>query len=132
MERVAAQLQTTLTSGGVNRWFGELVTEPRYEQQQDEQELVQARAQLLDCNVAVELNPAAKLAWQQEPVGIAVYANGQYRLFGQAILSILEKLCGQWRLEASALSEAMACKQGAQLLNYLLDCGCIYVEETLE
>jgi 50S ribosomal protein L16 3-hydroxylase len=76
----------------------------------------------------VELSAAAKLAWQQELEGIAVFANGDSLEFPQDILPVLITLCENGRLEGEALSSAMADPQSAALLYYLLDSGCIYVE----
>jgi 50S ribosomal protein L16 3-hydroxylase len=128
MERVLAQLQGALDQECSNHWFGELVTEPRYEPEPDDDDLAEARALLAGGAAFVELSPAARLAWQQEAAGIAVFANGQSRHFDGAVLPSLTALCEQWRLEGAALGGALADEAGADLLGWLLESGCIYVE----
>jgi 50S ribosomal protein L16 3-hydroxylase len=128
MERALAQLQAALDQDPGNHWFGELVTEPRYEAMPDDNDMTEARALLADGATVIELSPAAKLAWQQELEGIAVFANGENREFPQGILPVLISLCDRWRLEGATLSGAMIDPDSAALLHYLLESGCIYVE----
>jgi 50S ribosomal protein L16 3-hydroxylase len=128
MERVAAQLQGALDQASGDRWFGELVTEPRYAAMADEDDLAEARALLADGPGFIELSPAAKLAWQQNADGITVFANGQSLDFPGSVLPSLLELCDTWRLEGQLLAEALADPAGADMLNYLLESGCIYVQ----
>jgi 50S ribosomal protein L16 3-hydroxylase len=128
LERVMAQLQAALDQDAGNHWFGELVTEPRYEPMPDDDDLAEAQAMLADNAAFVALSPAAKLAWQQELEGIAVFANGESLEFPQGILPVLITLCENWRLEGDTLSRAMIDPDSAALLHYLLESGCIYVE----
>jgi len=128
MERALAQLQAALDQDPGNHWFGELVTEPRYEPTPDGDDLAEAKALLSDGATFVELSPAAKLAWQQELEGIAVFANGESQEFPQGVLPVLITLCGSLRLEGDTLSSAMIDPHSATLLHYLLESGCIYVE----
>ena len=128
IERALAQLQAALDQGNGNHWFGELVTEPRYEAVADQDDLAQARATLNSGAAFIALSPAAKLAWQQELEGIAVYANGVSQEFPESILPLLITLCDTWRLEGAELSAAMRECDSVALLDYLLESGCIYVE----
>lgn len=128
LERALAQLQAALDQDTGSHWFGELVTEPRYEPMADNDDLAEAKALLTEGAAFVELSAAAKLAWQQELEGIAVFANGDSLEFPQDILPVLIALCENWRLEGAALASAMADPHSAALLHYLLDSGCIYVE----
>ena len=128
MERVRAQLRAALDQSTDSRWFGAMVTEPRYEFDTDDDDLAEARALLAAGPGYVELSPAARVAWQQEPEGITVFANGQARLFSAAVLDILATLCGDWRLEGERLAGALAQADTARLLDYLLESGGIYVE----
>ena len=128
MERALAQLQAALDQDPDNHWFGELVTEPRYQPMPDDDDMAEALALLADGATFVELSPAAKLAWQQEIEGIAVFANGESLEFPQGILPVLITLCDSWRLEGDTLSSAMTDPDSAALLHYLLESGCIYVE----
>jgi 50S ribosomal protein L16 3-hydroxylase len=128
LERALAQLQAALDQDTGSHWFGELVTEPRYEPMADNDDLAEAKVLLTEGAAFVELSAAAKLAWQQELEGIAVFANGDSLEFPQDILPVLITLCESWRLEGAALASAMADPHSAALLHYLLDSGCIYVE----
>lgn len=128
LQRALSQLQAALDQQTGTHWFGELVTEPRYTDAVEGDELAQAKALLLDKPAAVDLSPAAKLAWQQQAEGVMVFANGDSRLFGEAVLPSLTSLCEHWRLGGDTLARAMADADTAELLNYLLDMGCIYVE----
>lgn len=128
LERAAAQLQAALDQGGDNHWFGELVTEPRYETSPDEDELAEARAELREGVSFVELSPAAKLAWQQEAEGIAVFVNGECLMFDAAVLPPLLELCENWRLADVQLRGALSEPETARLLDALLQRGCLYVD----
>jgi 50S ribosomal protein L16 3-hydroxylase len=128
LERVMAQLQGALDQEFDNHWFGELVTEPRYEPPVDDDDLAEARALLEEGTAWVGLSTSAKVAWQQEASGIVVFANGESRAFPPSVLPFVTDLCGSWRVEGEALAAALADSATDELLNYLLDNGCIYVE----
>lgn len=128
LQRALSQLQGALDQGASSHWFGELVTEPRYEPGCDEDDLAEARAVLAESASFVALSPAAKLAWQQDLEGIAVFANGESRLFEEAVLPTVLQLCEGWRLEKQALQAASRQRASAALLDFLLETGCIYVE----
>ena len=128
LERAMAQLQGALDQGAGDHWFGELVTEPRYEPLADDDDLAEARAQLRCGAAFVEVAASAKLAWQQEGAGITVFANGQSLTCPDSVLPSLLTLCENWRLAGTELDLAMADQNTADLLDYLLESGCIYVE----
>ena len=128
LERAMAQLQGALDQASGNHWFGELVTEPRYENLSDNDDLAEARDILATGATVVSLSPGAKLAWQQESDGILVFANGSSMLFPESILSALVGLCEHWRLAEQDLADALDDQASADLLDYLLEGGCIYVE----
>ena len=128
LQRALAQVQGALDQAAGNHWFGELVTEPRYEHPADDDDLADARALLRDGHSFVALSQAAKVAWQQESEGIAVFANGDSREFTEAVLPALLVLCEHWRLEGGPLAAALAEPESARMLDYLLEAGCIYVE----
>jgi 50S ribosomal protein L16 3-hydroxylase len=128
MERALAQLQGALDQTSGNQWFGELITEPRYTPLPDDDDLAEARALLGDGAQFLELSPAAKLAWQHEAEGILVFANGECRVFDEAVLPSLLMLCESWRLAAGELEIALANASTLALLDYLLESGVIYVQ----
>ena len=128
MERVLAQVQAALDQGTPDRWFGELVTEPRYEPASDDDDLAEALDLLTGGASFIALSPAARLAWQQEETGIVVFANGEGQAFSTAVLATVITLCEQWRIADQGLAQALADPETVQLLHYLLEAGCIYVE----
>ncbi len=128
LERVRAQLLAALDQKIDNHWFGEIVTEPRYECVTDDDDLTEARALLAQGPNLITLSPAARLAWQQERAGIIVFANGEARPFSEGVLDCLITLCDSWRLEGDALAQGLAQADTACLLDYLLETGGIYVE----
>lgn len=128
LERAMAQLQAALDQASGNHWFGELVTEPRYDLAEVDCELDEAIAALADGPQFVELSAAAKLAWQQEAEGITVFANGESATFDESVLPSLMILCEHWRLDSTHLEDALADDNTYTLLEYLLQSGCLYVE----
>jgi 50S ribosomal protein L16 3-hydroxylase len=128
LQRVMAQLQAALAQDSDNHWFGELVTEPRYDLCSDDEDLAGAGDLLADDPDLVALSPAARVAWQQEAAGIVVFANGEARLFSATVLPDLLLLCETWRLAGRELTLALARPDSRQLLEHLLTLGCIYVE----
>ena len=128
LERAQAQLQGALDQTSGSQWFGELVTEPRYEAFPDDDDLAEARLLLQEEAAYAALSPASKLAWQQEETGIRVFANGESRVFPAPVLPHLVLLCENWRLQEEQLVQALDEPACAELLDYLLESGCIYVE----
>lgn len=129
LARVAAQLQAALDQAEGDRWFGELVTEPRYEPAYDAQAYVEARAELRDGACSVRLDAASRVAWQHTQGVVSVFANGDSRDFGEAVLPLLEELCGQGVLAATAVASTAASRGDTlDMLDYLLERGCVYVD----
>ncbi len=128
LERAMAQLQAALDQASGNHWFGELVTEPRYDLAELDCELDEALAALADGAEFVALSAAAKLAWQQEAEGITVFANGESQTFDESVLPSLVILCESWRLASADLEGALADTNTYTLLEYLLRSGCLYVQ----
>jgi len=127
-ERARAQLQAALDQEVADRWFGELVTEPRYEPAPDDDDLAEARALLADGPRRVTLAPASRIAWQQEADGVTVFVNGQSQRFAATTLRALAALCAERELADEALAAALADGATAGLLDYLLELGGIYVD----
>ena len=127
LERVAAQLQAALDQASGNHWFGELVTEPRYELFPDDGELAEAKATLADNPARVSLHGAAKLAWQHEADTLVVFANGDSGEFCDSLLPLQVTLSDTGVLEGDRLASAVGTPEGRAWLEYLLESGCIYV-----
>lgn len=128
LERVRAQLQAALDQETGSQWFGELVTEPRYDIVQDEHDLADAGALLRSGSCVAVLSPAARVAWQQETSGVRLFANGESRLFDLTVLDNLTALCESRRVAGAALASCLAHPESAHMLDYLLETGGIYVE----
>lgn len=125
--RVQAQLQAALDQAMDDTWFGELVTEPRYDQQPAETELEQSRNALRQDGTRLTLVPGSKLAWQHSEDGITVFANGESCAFPAAIAELLIELCGAWELDAGRVQVALRNPDASALIDYLLETGCIDV-----
>ncbi|MEZ5573239.1 MAG: cupin domain-containing protein [Halioglobus sp.] len=128
LERAAMQLRQVLDNATHDRWFGELVTEPRYDFEPESRELGHARALLLEGPQLVELSPAAKLAWQQNTDSITVFANGASHNCNANVLPSLIQLCGHRSLQGQHLDNALANPDTLRLLDTLLQSGCIHVQ----
>ncbi|MEM8561024.1 MAG: cupin domain-containing protein [Pseudomonadota bacterium] len=127
IERAAELVRRTIAADTDGRWFGELVTEAKGDFRLDHTELESARQRLGQPHV-VTLSPAAKLAWMQQSMGITVFANGECRVFSSLILDTLVTLCDSWRISNASLANALVQDECAELLEFLLDTGCIDVK----
>ncbi len=84
-----AQLQSLLEQAPENPdWFGELVTEPRYD------DLEPPPRCTLAADALLSLNPASRLAWSQQADALRVYANGDTLAAPLDCRALLEQLCG--------------------------------------
>lgn len=128
IDRALAQLRQMLAQPADNRWFGELVTEPRYDVELHPKELTRARKRLLQSPHSIELSAAAKLAWQQDAASVTVYANGESLSCTTDVLPALLTLCEHRCLQGEHLDSALANPDTAQLLDKLLQSGCIDVQ----
>ncbi len=126
--RVKQQLTSAVEKHISNRWFGELVTEPRYLLEATDEE-IDNESQLLENGASlVTLLPSSKLAWQEAGEQIIVYANGSSLDAPGSVLPMLTSLCEQQQIQGHALSRAVSCAQSLALLNALLGMACITVE----
>jgi 50S ribosomal protein L16 3-hydroxylase len=133
LERVAAQLQAALDQAEGDRWFGELVTEPRYEPSYDADEYAEARAELRRGKCTVHLDAASRVAWQHTEGVVSVFANGESRDFSEAVLPLLVEICGHGLLAPAVVAATVATPAAPgderwALLDYLLERGCVYVD----
>ncbi len=128
LEQAMTQLHQALEHAVDTQWFGELVTEPRYPIDLDDDEVAHAHALLKRGVSNVTLSPAAKVAWQQHADGIAVFANGECLNCAASVLTSLLILCSREPLIGVSLDKAMADADTASMLDSLAQSGCIYVE----
>ena len=129
LERAMAQLRQFFDTPRGHRWFGELVTEPRYACEPDPREVKSALAKLRRLEGKIELSPDAKLAWQQGADTVTVFANGESFTSAASTLPILMLLCSGEYLDAARLDRAWSDPDTAAMLESLLRCGCIHVRE---
>ncbi|MEP5321853.1 winged helix domain-containing protein, partial [Marinobacter alexandrii] len=127
LERVNAQIQAALDQTETNHWFGELVTEPRYDSHPDEDEVAFARESLSNGGGKVVLNSAAKLAWQHEADSLLVFANGDSRAFSDSVLPLQITLCDTWQLSDEDMARAMSEPESRRWIDFLLESGCVFL-----
>lgn len=127
MEHAIAQLRHALDQQHADRWFGELVTEPRYTVEPQPAELEAGLALLRRGASCIEPSTAAKIAWQQGRHGLTVFANGQSMDVTASALPCLMALCAGQPLSGESLDNALVDPDTANLLANLLQHGCIHV-----
>jgi 50S ribosomal protein L16 3-hydroxylase len=128
LEKATTQLHQALGQATASHWFGELVTEPRYPIEPDEEDVARALALLRGRPRSVSLSPAAKVAWQQDADGVTVFANGECHNCAASVLPSLLILCGREPLSDASLDKAVANPDTAHMLASLAQRGCIDVE----
>lgn len=129
IDRVNAQLSASLADFSSTGWFGELVTEPRYDAEPETESLAAAHQRLAQGAESVAISPSGRVAWQMLSSGqLCVFANGHSRAFDNAVLASLEVLCAGQALTAVSASAQMKGAETTVLLGWLLDCGCLDVE----
>lgn len=127
VQAALAQLRSALDQAVPSQWFGELVTEPRYDVEPDEHDVAEALALLQDGARSVALSPAAKLAWQQDAQQLTVFANGESFNCAPTALPALLVLCDGRLLAGAILDTALADADTAALLTRLVNLGCLHV-----
>lgn len=127
VQAALAQLRSVLDQPVPGQWFGELVTEPRYDVEPDEDAVAEALELLQRGAQSVALSPAAKLAWQQDTHELRVFANGESLGCAPSALPALLTLCDGRPLAGSILDKALANADTAGLLTRLVHLGCIHV-----
>ncbi len=107
-------------------WFGELVTEPRYEMLPEEDP--QARQSLLNGESPALLAGGARLAWLREGEGLVVFANGHSHCAAADQLAFLQALSQHGHADCGPGSEGSDTASRAELLDFLLEVGCIHAD----
>lgn len=110
------------------KWLAELVTEPRCEGIHDSEDLALQIAALAQSGSALCMEPAARLAWIRGSQDVTVFANGYSTRVTESELHYLQTLWHEQRLEEGVVDALRAQTQGAMLVNFLLEAGCVYVE----
>ncbi len=129
LQRAHSQLLGALDQVDTNHWFGELITEQGLGDVPDDE--VQG-SQLRQCHEdarCAHMQPGARIAWQQEAEGIVVFANGQLKRFPETVLTALIPLCEGAMLSLDPGESTTGSNEATgELLDHLLQCGCIHVE----
>jgi 50S ribosomal protein L16 3-hydroxylase len=128
VQQALAQLLRALDENAGYQWFGELVTEPRYDVEVDQELITDAHNLLQEGAESLSLSPAAKLAWLQDETGVVVFANGESLGCSLSALPTLVILCDRQVLEGSKLDSALDDPATLVLLEQLVLNGCLYVE----
>ncbi|MFV8817234.1 JmjC domain-containing protein [Haliea sp. E17] len=119
-------VQRALDDSSDDRWFGELVTEPRYEMHRENWR--EDRDDLLAGRCAAVLAGGAKLAWLPDDRQLTVFANGESVPSPLQHLALLRELSDNGIIEASRLAELARDEDAVELLDFLLEVGCIHAE----
>lgn len=123
--RAKNQLLAALNEQNDTRWFGELVTEPKYQLEPVSLSETPGIEDLQQAGTCIGLCADAKLAWQQADDNVVVFANGESIVCGNAILPMIILLCSEGLLEDAALADALNDPDNAALLTALLELGCL-------
>ncbi len=125
IDRARRQVLAAVAGTRGDEWFGELVTETQAEAPADTESLSRALA----AGGALLLSPESRLAWQETPGGVTVYAAGQALHADASVLPMLVLLCKRWRLEPADLPGLLGDGHCASVLDALYRQGCVHVSE---
>jgi 50S ribosomal protein L16 3-hydroxylase len=125
LEQVQKVLTQALQQPLDNLWFGELVTEPRYELTPADEDISPSTSIISREAEVLVLSLGARLAWQETQEGIVVFANGISDAFPVSALPWAMQLCAEGRLEGEFLMQALGDTAGIHLLTFLREQGCI-------
>jgi len=113
---------TVLRENGNLSWFGELATDTGDSIESEEMVF------LPDNPVVLQLLPQGKLAWSAASGQFLVFANGETIPGRDSNRELVETLCRDWRIEGAALTHFLRSTDNRELLQQLLETGCVYVE----
>jgi len=121
------QVMTALDNEFDETWFGEMLTEPKYdgEDEFDAELPTTAELQQTGGSSRLSLVPSSKIAWQQTGDSIVVFANGDALPHSTVLIPLVSKLCQEWAIEGNSVSEAMNNPECAILIQQLLERGCL-------
>jgi 50S ribosomal protein L16 3-hydroxylase len=123
--RAKNQFLAALSQQEDTRWFGELVTEPKYQLDPISSSQTPDVEDLRQAGTCLGLSPDSKLAWQQSGENVVVFANGESTVYSDAVLPMIIVLCSEWLLDHAAVKDAMDNPESAALIINLLELGCL-------
>lgn len=112
-------------------WFGRFMTEPRYPELIQPQELPDPEflGQVLDNGYGLVRNPSARLAWRQEQDQyLMLFASGEHCVLPIQLLPLVQAVCNQDYLSAEELLPWRADSEAMQLVEQLLIKGDFMIE----
>jgi len=118
------QVEAALLADPGGRWLGELVTEPR----PDRLPTADTGSPPWDSVATAELEDGARLAWLLHGTRVTVFANGDSRDFPDSLAPAIEGLCAGCVWNRARLDQLLEDPQGEDLLDYLVETGCLYVQ----
>ncbi|MFT4826427.1 MAG: 50S ribosomal protein L16 3-hydroxylase [Halioglobus sp.] len=123
--RAKNQFLAALSQQEDTRWFGELVTEPKYQLDPISSSQTPDVEDLRQAGTCLGLSPDSKLAWQQSGENVVVFANGESTVYSDTVLPMIIVLCSEWLLDHAAVKDAMDNPESAALIINLLELGCL-------
>ena len=105
-------------------WFGQFMTEPRYPELLQGEDLQASQLQqALDEGAMLVRNPSARLAWAELGDELMLFASGQGRLLGGELRELLQLLCQAPALHADNLAPWLQQEEAHTLLLELIKQG---------
>lgn len=123
LERAREQALALLRPEASPRWFGELVTEPRYPAGPEPADPAGVAA-VLAGRASLYREPGARIAWCEAAGGLQVFANGASHLADTRLQALVEQLCDTGELVPDHTAGAAELES---LLYFLLETGSCHV-----
>lgn len=111
-------------------WFGRFMTEPRYPERVQTQEIEPGELEsLLQQGYGLIRNPSARLAYRVEEDTLVLFASGEHCLLPASLLPRVRLLCNEDYLDADTLLSWRAEQDAWTLVEQLLGKGDLLIEE---
>ncbi len=111
-------------------WFGRFMTEPRYPERVQAQEVDSAElVKLLEQGYGLLRNPSARLAYRIEEDTLVLFASGEHCLLPAFLLPHVRLLCNEDYLDAETLLSWRSEPEAWTLVEQLLSKGDLLVED---
>jgi 50S ribosomal protein L16 3-hydroxylase len=105
-------------------WFGQFMTEPRYPERVQGQDIEeQELLTMLDNGAILVRNLSARLAWSEVDIGLLLFASGQSRLLPSHVKDLLKLICSADAMHAENLAPWLNDEDGRNLIWQLIKQG---------
>ncbi|CAG8865671.1 50S ribosomal protein L16 3-hydroxylase [Pseudomonas fluorescens] len=105
-------------------WFGQFMTEPRYPELVNGEELSEAElTDSLEQGAILVRNPSARLAWSEVDDNLLLFASGQSRLVSGDLRELLKLICAADALHVENLADWLQNEEGLTLVCQLIKQG---------